>query len=135
MIENRSDAYRTIGKHLFAAYRRYSEDFNPVIILADNLEDAKKRAKEYFDTCFFAVAPLRQSHIGQVYEIEEGCAVKVRTYCVPVTWMMTGEYLIEAESAEEAAQKALGPMYPLPDMQDYVADSLEIDGKVEEVEG
>ena len=134
MIENRSDAYRTIGKHLFAAYRRYSEDFNPVIILADNLEDAKKRAKEYFDTCSLMVAPLRQSHIGQVYKIEEGCAVKVRTYCVPVTWMMTGEYLIEAESAEEAAQKALGPMYPLPNMQDYVVDSLKINGKVEEVE-
>ena len=60
----------------------------------------------------------------------------VKTYCVPVTWMMSGEYLIEAESAEEAAQKAEDlPMYPLPDMQDYVADSLEIDGKVEEVEG
>ena len=133
---DRSGAYRTIGKHLFAAYRRYSEDFNPVIILADNLEDAKKRAKEYFDTCFFIVAPLKWSRIGQVYEIEEGCAVKVKTYCVPVTWMMSGEYLIEAESAEEAAQKALDlPMYPSPDMQDYVADSLEIDGKVEEVEG
>ena len=133
---DRSDAYRTIGKHLFAAYRRYSEDFNPIIILADNLEDAKKQAKEYFDTRFFIVAPLKQSHIGQVYEIEEGCAVKVKTYCVPVTWMMSGEYLIEAESAEEVAQKALDlPMYPLPDMQDYVADSLEIDGKVEEVEG
>lgn len=135
MIENRSDAYRTIGKHLFAAYRRYSENFDPVIILADNPEDARERAKEYFDTCFFAVAPLKQSHIGQVYKIEEGCAVKVKTYCVPVTWMMSSEYLIEAESSEEAAQKALGPLYPLPDMQDYVADSLEIDGKVEEVEG
>lgn len=133
---DRSGVYRTIGKHLFAAYRRYSEDFNPVIILADNLEDAKKQAKKYFDTCPLMVAPLRQSHIGQVYEIEEGCAVKVKTYCVPVTWMMSGEYLIEAESAEEAAQKALDlPMYPSPDMQDYVADSLEIDGKVEEVEG
>lgn len=135
MIENRSDAYRTIGKHLFAAYRRYSENFDPVIILADNPEDARERAKEYFDTCFFAVAPLKQSHVGQVYEIKSEGAVMPKTYCVPVTWMMSGEYLIEAESAEEAAQKALGPMYPLPDMQDYVADSLKIDGKVEEVEG
>ena len=59
----------------------------------------------------------------------------VKTYCVPVTWMLSGESLIEADSAEEAAQKALGSLYPLPDMQDYVADSLEIDGKVEEVEG
>lgn len=58
----------------------------------------------------------------------------VKTYCVPVTWMMSGEYLIEAESAEEAVQKALGPLYPLPDMRDYVADSIEIDGEIEEVE-
>ena len=58
----------------------------------------------------------------------------VKTYCVPMKWMMSGEYLIEAESAEEAAQKVLGPLYPLPDMQDYVDDSLEIDGEVEEVE-
>ena len=57
-----------------------------------------------------------------------------KTYCVPVTWMMSGEYLIEAESAEEAMQKALSPMRPLPDMQDYVDDSLEIDGEVEEME-
>ena len=131
---DRSDAYRTIGKHLFAAYRRHSEDFSPVIILADNLEDAREQAKEYFDTCLFAVTPLKQSRIGQIYEIEEGCAVKAKTYCVPVKWMMSGEYLIEAESAEEAAQKVLGPLYPLPDMQDYVDDSLEIDGEVEEVE-
>ena len=57
-----------------------------------------------------------------------------KTYCVPVRWMMSGEYLVEAESAEEATQRALGPLYPLPDMQDYVADSLEVDGEVEEVE-
>jgi hypothetical protein len=42
------EAYAVISKHIFIASHRYSDDFNPVIILADNLEAAKWKAAEHF---------------------------------------------------------------------------------------
>jgi hypothetical protein len=41
-------AYAVISKHLFVASRRYSEDFRPVIILAENIDDAKEKAQKHF---------------------------------------------------------------------------------------
>lgn len=48
MMMAREQAYAIIGKHIFIAAYRYSEDFEPVIILADNLDDAKEKATKHF---------------------------------------------------------------------------------------
>jgi hypothetical protein len=45
---NSEQAYGIIAKHIFVAYRKYSEEFKPVLVLADNLDDATEKAKRYF---------------------------------------------------------------------------------------
>lgn len=47
MMTNKQ-AYSIIADHIFIAAYRYSEDFNPVVIFADDMEDAKEKAKKRF---------------------------------------------------------------------------------------
>lgn len=48
-----------------------------------------------------------------------------KTYKIPVTWQSWGIMSIEADSLEDAKEKALGDA-PLPEAN-YVEDSIEID--------
>jgi hypothetical protein len=50
-------------------------------------------------------------------------------YTIPVTWVMSGHYIVEAESREEAQDKVLEseePYSALPEGE-YMDDSLRID--------
>lgn len=38
--------YAEIAKHIFRAYRTYAFEYEPIIIFADTLEDAKEKAKK-----------------------------------------------------------------------------------------
>jgi hypothetical protein len=49
---------------------------------------------------------------------------KLYTFTIPVTWSMTTDLTIEAESLEEACEKA--DSGPLPDDGEYMDDSWEI---------
>lgn len=49
-----------------------------------------------------------------------------KTWEVPVTWTENGTMRIQAETLDEAIEKAIGEE-PLPKDADYVADSCEVD--------
>jgi hypothetical protein len=49
----------------------------------------------------------------------------MKTYKIPCTWHMYGTYEIEANSVEEAAQKA--EHLPLPEDGEYIEDSFRVD--------
>lgn len=46
-------------------------------------------------------------------------------FLVPVSWTEMGYHVIEAESKEEAIEKAYG--LPLPEESEYLCDSLVVD--------
>jgi hypothetical protein len=48
-----------------------------------------------------------------------------KVYKVPCVWQMWGMYEVEAESLGQAIEQAME--LPLPDTQDYLSDSFEID--------
>lgn len=62
--------------------------------------------------------------------LEAGLEEAKDKYYVPVTYSMRGHYVIEASSADEAIQIALGPGTLLPENPEYLDDSMEIDGDV-----
>lgn len=52
------DAYKIIGKHVFVSWRTYADLNTMKIIIADNKEDATKKAKKYFGTSSVTVCSL-----------------------------------------------------------------------------
>jgi len=54
----------------------------------------------------------------------------MKTFTIPVSYMMYGTYEIEADSFEEAKEKILDSNTPLPDNASYLEDSLEVDEDV-----
>lgn len=62
-------AYDTIAKHIFTAYKTYSETNNMIIIFADNKEAAKQKALKYFQTLFVTVSELNVTQEEEVYKI------------------------------------------------------------------
>jgi len=48
----------------------------------------------------------------------------MRCFRIAVEWTMLGEYEIEANTIEEATEKALGPDCPLPNDGYYLDDSM-----------
>lgn len=48
-------------------------------------------------------------------------------YNVKVYWEVCGVVEVEANSPQEAADKAMGPDVPLPNKIDYVEDSINVD--------
>lgn len=65
---NRKEAYKTIAKHTFAAYRNYSE-FSPIIIFADDEKEAKEKSIEYFGSSFITVKAIENTEHSQIYII------------------------------------------------------------------
>ena len=51
----------------------------------------------------------------------------LKTYKIPVIWQVVGLMNIEANSLEEAIEKAQAPGTPLPRDGNYIEDSFEID--------
>lgn len=65
----KEDAYCTIAKHIFVAYKIYTENFDLLIILADNEDEAKEKAIKYFDTTFVTICKLKSENKNGVYSI------------------------------------------------------------------
>lgn len=66
-MENK-EAYRIIAKHTFVARRSYAGDAT-LIIFADTLEDAERKAQEYFGTGTVSVHRVETTTVSQVYHI------------------------------------------------------------------
>lgn len=62
-------AYNIISEHIFAAYKTYSENYNTIIILAENKEIAKQKAQKYFKTLFVTVSELYKTKECGLYKI------------------------------------------------------------------
>ena len=61
--------YNVIAKHIFTAYKTYSESYNTVIILAENKEIARQKAQKYFQTFFVTVSELNTTQEEEIYKI------------------------------------------------------------------
>jgi hypothetical protein len=53
--------------------------------------------------------------------------MKKKTFIIPVTWAMTGEYKIQASSLEEAKNIIMSMDTTLPEDASYLEDSLCVD--------
>lgn len=69
------NAYRTIGKHIFEAHRIFTPEGQRIIILADNLEEAKKKAENFYgfssfsSDYFISVTEVIPTEDAQIYKI------------------------------------------------------------------
>ena len=66
------EAYSALSKHVFVAYRTYSEDRdNDMIIIAEDKKEAQKIASRYFDDSgrFITVRQIAPTSHEQVYEM------------------------------------------------------------------
>ena len=61
---------------------------------------------------------------GENYEVE-GMDMN-KKYTVYCTWVMSGQYYVDAESEEEA--RDMVKVLPLPDNGDFVGDSFSVEG-------
>lgn len=64
-----TEAYRVVAKHIFVARLAYSIRPIYLIVLADNVEEARAKAEKYFSSRNIVVLPLMATHIPNVYEI------------------------------------------------------------------
>lgn len=55
----------------------------------------------------------------------------MKTYEIPISWQSIRKYTVDANSLQEAAQKALEQFLSEPD-EEYLCDSFEIDSVIEE---
>jgi hypothetical protein len=49
------------------------------------------------------------------------------TFRIPLAWWMTGTAYVEADTLEEAEEKALDGSLPSPGCSSYIPDSIELD--------
>ena len=63
------EAYNIIAKHIFTAYKTYSENYNTIVILADNKEITRQKAQKYFQTLFVTVSELNTTQEEGLYKI------------------------------------------------------------------
>ena len=65
--------YAEIAKHIFKACRTYAFEYEPIIIFADTLEEAKEKAKKYFKTAvaepFITVKELIPTEDNTIFEV------------------------------------------------------------------
>lgn len=66
---NKEQAYRTIAKHIYVVYRAYSLERTDMLILADSLKEAQKKAEEAFQTSLVTVGKIEPTKDSQVYYI------------------------------------------------------------------
>lgn len=58
---NKNRLITDVNQHLFWASRQYSEEFDPILIVADDLREAREKAESYFDSIFVFVDRCRHS--------------------------------------------------------------------------
>ena len=66
---NKKQAYQTIAKHNYVAYRTYSPERLEILILADSLEEAEIKAVEVFQTSFVTARQVELTENSQGYII------------------------------------------------------------------
>lgn len=66
---DKSKAYRTIANHIYIAYPRYSCGGNEIMILADNIDEAKEKASKFYDLNLITVKKLFPTEDPQIYRI------------------------------------------------------------------
>lgn len=65
----KKEAYFTIAKHIFIAYKTYAENFDPLIILANNEDEAREKAAKYLNTGFVTICKLKSKNKDGVHFI------------------------------------------------------------------
>lgn len=66
---DKSEACRTIANHIYIAYPMYSCGGNEIMILADNLDEAKEKASKFYDLSRITVKKLFPTEDPQIYII------------------------------------------------------------------
>ena len=69
MIEEKLN---NLSQHVFSACRMFTEEWEPnepIIVFADNLEDAKKMAREYFQGACVNVGSLSPTECEGIFRI------------------------------------------------------------------
>lgn len=65
---NIAEAYHVIANHIFVARRMYAGDAT-LIVLADTIDDAERKAQEYFGDGTVYVHQVKTTDVPQVYSI------------------------------------------------------------------
>lgn len=67
---SKEQAFRTIAKHMYIAYPTYSTERKSILVLADEIGEARKLASEYFQRSLITVRLVDTTTNAQVYEID-----------------------------------------------------------------
>lgn len=67
---SKEQAFRTIAKHMYIAYPTYSTERKSILVLADEMGEARKLAAEYFQRSLITVRLVGTTTNAQVYEID-----------------------------------------------------------------
>lgn len=65
---SKKECYETIARHIFIAYYVYSETYEPFIILADDLEEAKTIVQQRWPNRKMRISPVHQQGHPQIYD-------------------------------------------------------------------
>lgn len=68
MISSTEEAYKTIAKHIFLAHFKY-ESTKKIIILADDIEEARRKAQKFLGLHSVTVRAVGQTNDPQIYEL------------------------------------------------------------------
>lgn len=66
---SKDTAYRTVAKHIFVAHQIGAKDGRQLIILADSLEEAEKKAQTGFGASSVHVKRIMPTEDVQIYEV------------------------------------------------------------------
>lgn len=58
---NKNRLITDVNQHLFWASRQYSEEFDPILIVAEDIKEARQKAEYYFISSFVSVGSCRHS--------------------------------------------------------------------------
>ena len=65
---SKRECYETIARHIFIAYSVYSETYEPFIILADDLEEAKIIVQQQWPDREMRISQAHQAGHPQIYD-------------------------------------------------------------------
>lgn len=66
---SKDTAYRTVAKHIFVTHQIGAKDGQQLIILADSLEEAEKKAQTGFGASSVHVKRIMPTEDVQIYEV------------------------------------------------------------------
>ena len=67
-ILSKQESYEIIARHIFIAYHVYSETYEPFIILADDLEEAKNIVQQRWPDRKMRISQVHQAGHPQIYD-------------------------------------------------------------------